>query len=89
MTREELVLWLNAYDCTQEPIEGVNVTGRQIKYVNPKNNRYAYIDLPIDDREVPAYLVIHVCMKLGIEFPDCVKHEESRFNNINDKYGKK
>ncbi|HRO43929.1 MAG TPA: hypothetical protein PL009_13920 [Flavipsychrobacter sp.] len=89
MTREDLVEWLKAYECKQEPIEGINVTARQIKFVNEKNGRYAYIDLPIDDRQVPDYIVMHICGLLGIEYPDCVKHEEPRFNHLKDKYRRK
>jgi hypothetical protein len=89
MTRETFVDWLKVHGCKQEAIEGVNVTARQIKFVNPTNNRYVYVDLPIDDREVADYQVMHASSTLAIPYPDCVQHEEKRFNHFKDKYGKR
>lgn len=86
MTREEFVEWLQAYGCTPEPIEGINVTGWSVKYHNPKTGRYQYVHTPIDDTEMPDYVICHACQNLGIPTPDCVSHEEKRYNDIKQKF---
>lgn len=89
MTRADFVDWLIAHGCDKVPIEGINVTGRQIKFVNRRFNRYAYVDLPIDNREVQDYQIIHICDNLGVAYPDFVKHEENRYNAIKERFNKK
>lgn len=88
MTREDLVDWLLQYGCTQEPIEGINVTGYSVRYYNPKTGRTWYVKTPIDETIVPDYIVCHGCNILGIPIPDCVKHEHDRYNNIKDRFKK-
>lgn len=88
MTRVEFIEWIEAHDCKQLPFDGVNHTGRQIKYVNERYNTYMYMDLPIDDRKTPDYLIIHACNKLHIPHPDCVDHEKPRLDEIENKFGK-
>ena len=53
LTREDLVDWLKEKKCEQKPIEGINVTARQIKFYNPATNRSTYIGTPINDIPVP------------------------------------
>lgn len=82
MTRADLVDWLKAQGCEQQPFDGVNHTGRSIKFYHPKTRRYAYIDLPIDDREVPDYTVAHICDNLFIDIPDCVADQKDVVDGI-------
>lgn len=86
MTREDFYGWLIAYGCEQEPIEGVNHTARQIKIRCPQTGRYCYLDLPVDNREMPDYQILHACKMLNIQHPDCVSHEETRFSTIRDNH---
>lgn len=41
---------------------------------------------PIDDTEMPDYVICHACRNLGIPTPDCVSHEEKRYNDIKEKF---
>lgn len=86
MTREDLVDWFLHHKCEQEPIEGVNITGWTVKYYNPKTGRTFYVKTPIDDTDVPDYVVCHGCYQLGIPIPDCVKHEDKRYKDIKSRF---
>lgn len=88
MTRVELVDWLKANGCEQVLIEGVNHTGRAIKFYHPVTKKHSYIDLPFDDRQVPDYIVAHTCDQLLIESPDCVSHQKGIVNEIKNHLGK-
>ncbi|MBE2288403.1 MAG: hypothetical protein IAE95_02525 [Chitinophagaceae bacterium] len=89
MTREDFADWLRAHDCEQVVMDGINHTGRQLKFVNRKTNGYAYIDLPLDDRELPDYVIIHACKRLIIGHPDCVQDQEPLYDHLKTKYHKK
>ncbi len=70
MTRAELVKYLQSQNCTSQPIEGINISGWQIKFVNKKNeNLYAYIDMPVNGKEVPSFAVERTCLMLQIPLP--------------------
>lgn len=54
MTRQELVDHLQINNCQAKPIEGINISGWQIKFINKKYpNFYAYVDMPINNKDVP------------------------------------
>ena len=89
MTRSDFVDWLEAHGCVREVMDGLNLTGRQLKYRHPVTNGYAYIDLPIDDREIPDYQVMHACKRLIIEHPDSVRQQEPLYDHLKTKFGRK
>ena len=72
MTREDFRDWLHVWNCDPQPIEGVNVTGWSIRFVNRTNGRYAYLKTPLDDTEMPDNVVRQICDQLLVPYPDCV-----------------
>lgn len=89
MTREDLVDWLKANGCDQVPIDGLNITGRAIKIVHKKTNKHTYIDTPIDDRELPEYVIAHICDQLQINSPDCVAEQKPLVDGIKARFSPK
>lgn len=75
MTRSDFRDWLLNHGCELEPLKE-SLTGNSIKVVNPKTNRYIFLDLPINERPVKLYYVCTSCIKLGIPVPDKCKHME-------------
>lgn len=70
MTKEELVKHIQNNGCKSSPVEGINITGWQVKFENKSNpNNYAYIDMPINDKHVPDYVVRQTCKLLQIPIP--------------------
>lgn len=70
MTRRELVKWLYDNNCEPKPITGINVTASQIQFVNKTHpNRYAYLDTPINNKELPPHVVERISILLGIPLP--------------------
>ena len=62
MTREELVTHIQKHGCKSSPIEGINISGWQVKFENKNNpTNYAYLDMPINSKPVPDWLVRQVC----------------------------
>jgi hypothetical protein len=88
MKREDLVEWLEVNGCHPEPIEGLNITGWSVKFVNPKTNRYAYVKTPIDDTDVTDYIVCHTCDQLMIHYPDCVAEQAPIVNHLKERFRK-
>lgn len=87
LTREDLKDWILSKDCKFEPLEGINMTGSQIKAVNPKYpNAYSYLDIPFNSRPVPNFVVCKVCDDLYIEAPDCVKDHTPLVNHLKEKF---
>lgn len=86
MTREDPVDWLKANDCEQVPLEGINISGRAIKFINRKTKKHTYIDTPIDDRQIPEYIVAHVCEQLLIHSPDCVAEQKPIVKKIRERF---
>lgn len=72
MTREDFVDWMIAYNCEPSLVEGINVRGNAVRFINKSNNRYTYISTPINDFEMPDNLVRRACDNLLIPYPDCV-----------------
>jgi hypothetical protein len=89
MNREDVADWLDSLDCKQVPIDGFNVTGRSVKYVNPKNGRYVYIDLPIDKTPVPDYAIAHICEQLLITSPDCAVEQKPLVDHFKKRFSPK
>lgn len=70
MTRQDLADHVRYYNCDPSPIEGINIRGNQIRIINRNDpSKYAYLDTPINNREVPDFVVQRVCMLLGIPLP--------------------
>jgi hypothetical protein len=88
MNRSDFADWLNVHGCRAVPIEGINHTGRQIKFIN-NTGQYAYVDLPLDEREIPDYFIIHTCKRLLIDYPDSVQHQEPLYNQLKTKFDPK
>lgn len=71
MTREDLVKHIQKHGCKSSPVEGINITGWQVKFENKANPEYyAYIDMPINGKEVPDFLVRRTCKLLQIPLPN-------------------
>ena len=47
MTKRDLVLWIEAYNCTL--IQLPEGKANSVKYYNPKTGKHAFINTPIDD----------------------------------------
>lgn len=86
MTRQDLVDWLEVNGCQPEPIDGINVTGWSVRFINPESNRYAYVKTPIDETDVPDYLVCHLCDQLLIKYPDCVAEQAPILNELKERF---
>jgi hypothetical protein len=70
MTKEEFRDYVTANNCKFEPIDGINHTGRSVKIVNNKYNwAYFYFRLPIDESEMPDYIICDACEELHIPPP--------------------
>lgn len=70
MTREDLVDHLQSNNCQAKPIEGINISGWQIKFFNRQYPHcYAYVDMPINGKEVPSFAVERICLMLQIPLP--------------------
>jgi hypothetical protein len=89
MTREDLVAWLEVNDCFPDPIEGVNVTGWSVRFINKKSNRYTYVKTPIDETVIPDYMICHICDQLLIPHPDCVADQAPLMKHLKERFGKK
>lgn len=89
MTRADLVDWLIANGCEHMPLEGVNHSGRVIKFRNPKTNRHTYIDTPIDDKELPDFLIAQTCEQLLISSPDCAEQHKPLVKEIRERFSPK
>lgn len=72
MTRRQLYNYiLNEHKCTQRVLpEG---QARCIYFENPKNDRYATLNTPIDDREMLPATVRAICLALGIPIPSALE----------------
>ena len=70
MTKEEFREWVLENDCSFEPIDGVNHTGRSVRIVNNAYSwAYYYFRLHIDESEMPDFQVCQACEKLYIPSP--------------------
>jgi len=76
VTRADLVDWLKEQGCEQIPFEGLNISGRSIKFFNPKTGRHTYVDTPVDEREIPDFAIAHICDQLLIKSPDSVAEQQ-------------
>ena len=83
MTRAELYDWIiKKHKCVQAPLKE-STTGRSIKILNKALNRYVYIDLPFDDREVKTFQCFHICNGLGIPIPEeCNCHDKLEIKQV-------
>jgi hypothetical protein len=76
MTRADLYDWLRIEcGCITQPI-GEHTRGNVVIIRDPKNNRTAFLDTPIDGRPVNDYTACHICCLLGVQIPDGVKDFE-------------
>lgn len=70
MTRIEFFnYYLKSQGCEAIPKEGINTTAMQIEIVNKKNNTYAYLALPLNDKEMNPKAIEVTIARLGIELP--------------------
>lgn len=73
MTKRDLVLWIEAYNCTL--IQLPEGKANSVKYYNPKTGKHAFINTPIDDEyNMKEFTVLRICTILGIPIPDCAVH---------------
>jgi len=89
MTRSDLYDWLKLHKCEIEPLPEINNTANSIRFVNPKTKGKAYLQSPINNKQVKDYTVCQICTLLGIEIPDCAKGHIELYNHIQDIHSKK
>lgn len=82
MTRADLYDWVRAHSCHIEPL--AEHKAKVIKVINPKNNRYAFLNLPIDERPVRDCTVYRICTLLSIPIPTHCLHLKSVDERIED-----
>jgi len=90
ITRETLKDWVEQNGCAFEVLSGFNHTGQQLRAYNTRfPNHYAYLDLPLNDKPVPHFVVCKICDDLLIEHPDCVNHQKGLVDHLKSKYADK
>jgi len=72
MTKSDLLDWVAAHGCTIEPLS--EARARVLRIKNPSNGGTAWVDLPINDRQMRDYSVFKMCYGLGIPIPDCTEY---------------
>lgn len=84
MTRAEFYKHLLDNQCETFPLsEYGRATAVGIK--NKKNKNTAFLDTPLDERPIKAASVCQICMRLGVQIPECVSHVEGLINHIKNK----
>jgi hypothetical protein len=83
MTKNDLIDWVRLHGCEIEPLPEYKA---QVLFIrNPeKPGARAYINLPIDDKELNHIAVYRVCVKLEIPYPDYLdylKNFDDRFDD--------
>ena len=74
MTRKEFYNYLvKDIKCDQFPLSEFG-TGRAIGIKNPKTGKEAFIDTPIDEKEMRIFTIGQICAQLGIEPPPGLEH---------------
>lgn len=69
MTRNEFYRWTRQHGCRQEQLRD-HTTGRAIKIINPaRAGCHAYLQTPLDDRQIYPETVIAACVQLAIPVP--------------------
>lgn len=56
-------------NCEVSPFEGLNRTAQQIEFINKKTGKYFFLSTPINDKEIPSFIVERACLMLGVELP--------------------
>lgn len=72
MTRADLYDWVLAHGCNVNPL--AEHKAKVIRIYNPKNEREAFIALPLSEVPVYDFTVCKVCSKLGIPIPTHVAY---------------
>ncbi len=88
MTREDFLDYLQVHGCTIFPLSEYG-RANCIGIRNPATERQAFMDTPIDGREMRAATVCQISFKLGIEVPQCAKHAEQLIGHIESETCKK
>lgn len=84
MTRAEFYKHLIDNNCETFPLSDFGrATAVGIK--NKSNNNTAFLDTPLDDRPIKAASVCQICMRLGIEIPECASHAEGIIKHIKNR----
>ena len=70
MTSKQFFDYAQKNGCEVTPIEGINITGMQIRFINKKNrNLYTHLSLPLNDKDLPSFAIERMCINLGIPLP--------------------
>lgn len=81
MTRKDFFDYLKESGCETFP---PNEYGEAncIGILNPKTKAEAYLDTPIDEREMRPFTIGQLCSQLGVEPPDCAVHVKPMIEEI-------
>ena len=80
MTRADLFDWIRSHGCIPEPLP--EHKAHVIMITNPRNDREAWINLPINNTEVNDYTIFLICNRLGIPIPTCANYMRDLHNRI-------
>ena len=82
MTKNELIDWVRVNGCSIEPlpIHKADV----IRFFNPETGGHAFIELPIDERQMKDITVFRICNDLDISALDITLYIKSLNDRIDD-----
>lgn len=86
MTKQELLDYLVMYGCELRPTRDHEPL--VIFILNPRNGQEAFLDLPINNRQLRDYTILRICTKLCIPVPDPMRYLSDLDDQINDRLGK-
>lgn len=90
MTRADLYDWLEVKGCKPAPLVGINNTANVVKMVNLKfPGAEAYINTPINDKQIPDFAVCKICNELYIDCPECVSDQTPLVKHLDDRFADK
>jgi hypothetical protein len=86
MTKQDFLDYLVKHGCELIPTKEHEPL--VIFILNPHNRQEAFLDLPIDNRQLRDYTILRICTKLCVPVPDQMRYLSDLDDRINDRLGR-